>query len=107
MSEPLVKNAADDAENKEAKKREKLNEDQQSNDLRFLLSHLQGRRFFWRLMDRFGLHKHCYHQSGSMQSLLIGQQQDAHYILKQIKSADPNSYLAMFKEEMEGKYNGY
>jgi hypothetical protein len=48
---PHVKNAADESQVNEAKKKVRHTREQELNDVRFILSTPQGRRFVWRYLD--------------------------------------------------------
>lgn len=103
MSE-VVKNAADEDQVRADKKNGKYARDKELNDLRFLMSNIQGRRFLWRLLGRFRVYGSCLNPSGSMVYYNIGQQDAGHFIQSEIVEADQDKYFEMLKEAKEGKF---
>ena len=95
---PLVKNATDEGQIKNAQIKEKLASEKKLNDLRFLLSTEQGRRFIWDLLSNCGIYKESADASGSWTYYKEGRRSIGLSVLAQVVEADPDSYLKMMKE---------
>jgi hypothetical protein len=94
MSKP--RNAADEEKIREEKTRQKLRQDNEDNDLRFLLATDQGRRFIWKLLEMCGVFKSSF--TGSSETFFLeGQRNIGLKLLSDIMRVDPDSYLKMVK----------
>jgi len=96
----MVKNAADPEQVKKAKEKEESKEDRRLNDIRAVLSHIRGRRFFWRYLGICGVYKtsvadeHIIFYNEGMRN--IGLQ-----LLADVNEACPEAYLQMLRENQE------
>ena len=54
-TKPLVKNAADESQVRQAEVKMKLLDEKNFNDLKFILDSDQGRRFMWRVLSECGV----------------------------------------------------
>lgn len=101
---PLVKNASNEDQINSAKTKVKLGRDRELDDLRFILSTDQGRRFVWRVLSRCGVFKISF--TGSSQTFFNeGERSIGLYLLNEVMDADPDSYVKMYvkdKKESEG-----
>ena len=95
---PVVTNAADNNQLSEADLILKLARDRELNDLRFLLSHEEGRRTFWRLLAHCKNFSSCYDSSGSRVYYNVGRQDVGHYVMAEILEANQDSYFLMMTE---------
>lgn len=102
MNQPLVKNAADEEQLKEAKGKVKLNRDTELNDLRFVLSSIQGRRLLWKLLSRCRVFGSIWEASAKIH-YNAGMQDLGHYIQAEIAEASQDRYFEMLTEAKEGK----
>lgn len=94
---PLVQNAADENQVREAAKREKLRIEQASADLKFLLATEQFRRWAW---DHLEFCK-VFHQifTGNSETFFNdGKRVVGLKLLKEITEAAPGAYLQMIKD---------
>jgi hypothetical protein len=91
-----IKNAADEEKIREEKTRQKLRQDNDDNDLRFLLATDQGRRFLWKQLEACGVFKSSF--TGSSETFFLeGQRNIGLKLLSDIMRVDPESYLRMIK----------
>lgn len=97
MHKPLVNNAADEEQLKEAKISLKLTRDTELNDLRFILSHTQGRRFFYRLLEQCKVFNSVWEASAKIH-YNSGRQDVGHFIQAEIVEADQDAYFKMLTE---------
>lgn len=98
-----VKNAADIQQVREAEKKIKFNRRQELDDIKFLLSTIQGRRFFWRLMSHCRVFESIWHPSALIHHN-SGVQDVGHFIQAEIIESDPDAYVRMMTENQ--KSNG-
>lgn len=105
MEESLVKNAADKEQVKKAGSKAQRAREKQLNDIRFLLSREQGRRFLWRCLERCGVYRSSF--TGNSQTFFNeGERNIGLFILDDIMEAAPDAYLLMLKENKGDKENG-
>lgn len=91
-----VKNAADESQIKIEKEKQKFKQDSDDNDLRFLLSTDQGRRFIWGMLEKCGVFKSSF--TGSSETFFLeGQRNIGLKLMSDIMRVDPESYLKMIK----------
>lgn len=96
MSKPLVKNAANENEIKDAEIKVKLLEDQKENDLRYVLASDQGKRFIWGLLEACGIFKSSF--TGSSETYFLeGQRNIGLKLLADVMKTDPEAYIKMYK----------
>lgn len=95
MSKAFVKNASDESQVQNAKIKVKLNDELEINDLKFLLSTDQGRRFLWKLLNKCGIFRVSF--TGSSQTFFLeGERNIGLYVLDLIMQADPDAYTKMY-----------
>lgn len=97
-----VKNAADEAQVKEAEKNAKLGRDQELADLKKILSTDHGRRFVWRLMSHARVFGSIWEQSAKIH-YNAGQQDFGHFIMSDVVEAGPEFLLRMMQESKQGE----
>ena len=98
-----VKNAANPQQVKAAAKKEETQRDRELNDLRHVLSSVQGRRFLWRMLGFCKVNGSVWESSARIH-YNSGQQDVGHHMLAEIIAADEDAYLNMMKESKGGKY---
>lgn len=97
MNQPLVNNAADEEQTGRAKYKEKHKRERELNDVRWVLSTPQGRRFYWRYLEDCGVFKSSF--VGQFQTFFLeGQRNVALKLLADLNDADPNAYVTMLNE---------
>lgn len=97
----LVKNAASEKQVKDAEVKQELKQDQEHNDLLFVLDSEQGRRVLWRVLSYGGLYRSPYHHSGSQQNINIGMGEISRWLLSEIVNVDEQKWLQMQSENLK------
>lgn len=98
-----VKNASDPEQVREAEKKVKFDRKQELDDIKFLLSSIQGRRFIWRLLTHCRVFESIWHPSALIHHN-SGMQDVGHFIQAEIVAAEPEAYVKMMMENQ--KSNG-
>lgn len=97
QKKPLISNAADESQVKNTATKVKLTRDSELNDLRFLLSTSQGRRFFWRFLSHCRVFGSVWEQSAKIH-YNAGKQDIGHFLQAEIVEADQDMYFKMMTE---------
>lgn len=100
---PVVKNAADEGQVKDAEKKAKSQREQELEDVRSLLATQHGRRFIWRYLSACGVFTSSWNHSGSIMCFNEGQRNIGLKLLSDVNEASPDAYLVMMKEAKEGE----
>jgi hypothetical protein len=100
---PLVANAADSQQVRHAGRKEKDRRKAELDDVRAVLSTVEGRRLLWRLMGWSGYLENPSHQRGDMTHQNIGRADAGRFILAEIMDADEQKYLLMQQESWRAK----
>lgn len=97
---PLVTNAANEDQVREAKQKVESLRDQQLNDIRFVMSHPQGRRLMGRIIfDQFKVMGTVFVPGDPHHTSYYSGRQDAgHFLMSEILQADTDGYLKMMME---------
>ena len=90
---------------KEVSAKMKLKRDQELDDLRTVLDLPAGRRVFWRLLEKAGVHKSIM-VTNAFVYYNAGQQDFGHYIMSEIISADDEIFYRMMRENKDSFYKG-
>lgn len=93
----LVRNAADADQVKRASKREQFAREEEMDDLRVVMSTMQGRRFLWERLGKLGVNKSVFVTSSEIY-YRAGRQDAGHQLLADILDADSEGYLLMQRE---------
>ena len=101
MNKPLVGNAADEGQIKEAGNKVKFNRETELRDLQFVLQTRQGRNFLWRLMSHCRPECSAYDPHNGKQSYNIGKIDVGTFIKAEIIQADEESFFKMMREAKE------
>jgi hypothetical protein len=97
MSKPFVKNASDESQIQGAKIKVKLGKESEINDLKFLLSTDQGRRFIWKLISKCGVFRQSF--TGNSQTFFMeGERNIGLFVLDSVMEADPEAYVKMYTQ---------
>lgn len=102
---PLVTNAKNKEQLKEASDKIKLQEKQELLDLQDILKMPCGRRFIWRLLGKSKMFEGIFRQSSEM-AFLAGKQDVGHWLWDEITFADREAVFTMMRENMKEKKNG-
>lgn len=76
-------------------------------DVALVLSSVEGRRFYWRMLERCGIHKSSF--TGNNTTFFNeGERNIGLLLLADLEEADPDAYVKCLKEarKEEAKYNG-
>jgi hypothetical protein len=104
MNQPLIKNAGDENQIKNAKIKENLNAQKETLDMQFILQTEQGRRHLWKLLEYCRIYESSADASGSMTYFKEGRRDVGLFVLNKIMQADPDGFLKMQMEAKKGKY---
>lgn len=98
----MVKNAADPEQVKNAVTKTNLKRDDELNDLRYLLTLPQFRRFVWRLLKFCKVFETIWSPSALIH-YNSGQQDVGHFVTAEVVSADPEALVKMMVENKKGE----
>jgi hypothetical protein len=91
----LLQHDLDDAA--QAERLESLRK-QDTEDLKWLMAHKQGRRIVWSLLSSAGVTRTPWNHSGSVTAFNCGKQQIGLELLARIMEHVPEAYVVMLKE---------
>jgi len=97
MDKPLVKNAASEKQVRQAVHKEESKRDRELNDVRFILSSAQGRRFYWRLLSSSRMFETSF-TGNSTTFFNEGMRNVGLIFMGDLSEADPDAYIKMMKE---------
>lgn len=100
--DPIVQNAADESQVKNAGTKEKRQREKDLDDVRNVLTTLPGRRLLWRYLSECGVFRTSWHPSALIH-FNEGKRDMGLKILADITDADENFLLQMMKENKEKK----
>ena len=101
-----MKNVADKKEVKDASKKDKWKLRQNKDDILYLLSLPQFRRYVWKLLETCSIFASIWRPSAEIHRL-AGRQELGQDILVEITQANPEAFILMMKEnqKQEGEQN--
>lgn len=70
-------------------------------DIKWLMAHKAGRRFMWRVLEKAGVYRSSFNNSGSITAFNEGQRNIGLMLVAEIQDVTPDQYLAMIKERNE------
>lgn len=88
-------NAASEKKVKKMVGREERLAHRQHDDMKYMLSTVNGRRVLWRILEKCGVFRSVHHPSGSQVYYNAGQQDVGHFVLTMILDAEPKKFLDM------------
>lgn len=97
---PLVRNATDKDQLDDAKFTVEERRRQELNDLRQVLSTIEGRRVMWRLMAHCRAFSSVWDSSAKIH-YNAGQQDVGHFLIREVEEADQEAFFQMMKEQKE------
>jgi hypothetical protein len=100
---PLVGNAADKEQVKQAEGKERRGRMREEDDIRSVLSGVQGRRVLWRIMERCGINSTPIGDNDARTNFNCGKQDIGHFVLGEIVEVAPERYLEMMQENQKEK----
>lgn len=90
--------AADPKQVTDAKKRERRLSSERVEDVRWVLSTVQGRRFFWRVLELCGVYSSDESMSTNSEFFQKGKRIIGLTLLRELNEARPEAYLEMVSE---------
>lgn len=103
----MVRNAADEQQVADGKRRERDLRTRELDDIRFVLSAREGRRLVWRWLGGWGLYESPEGLTVEQTYRNIGRNDAARALLKDINDADPEAFIRMQQEvHQEMKHDG-
>ena len=96
-------NASDVKQINEAKKRDRLNQDQAVEDTRWMLGSINGRRFIWKYLEFCGVFRSSWDNSAKIH-FNEGVRNVGLRIIDDITQADPMALANMMKEANDKQY---
>lgn len=100
----MARNAADETQVKEAAAKEKRGRERDLEDLRFLLSTIQGRRFVWRQLSECGVFKSSF-TGNSTTFFNEGRRDVGLKLMADVMESKPEAYLQMAQEAKREETN--
>lgn len=98
MSKPIVTNAANEGQVNQAESKVKFERNQQLDDIRTVISTVQGRRFLWRLLGFCKTFETVWENSARIH-YNAGKQDVGHYLLAEINDAGQEAFFTMMREQ--------
>jgi hypothetical protein len=95
---PMVRNAADAEQVKNARRREKQGRDAELADIRAVMDTPAGRRLVRRLLDRLGLYRQPFDVRDGVTAFNCGEHNAALFLFHEVNDACPDLYMAMLAE---------
>lgn len=93
----VVKNASDPNQVRDAKVKERFSRDRELDDLRVVLSSVQGRRFVWKVLNKAGVFRSSF--TGDNATFFNeGRREIGLMIIADVMDADETAYGRMAKE---------
>lgn len=99
--EPLVRNAADPDQVKNAKARVKRTREREIQDITWVLSTKMGRRFFWRYLEMTGLFRTSMDAAMNRTFFNEGERNVGLRLMADLDEAQPEAFILMKKESKE------
>lgn len=97
-----TKNAADETQVKDADYKVKRGRERELEDVRYVLSSAQGRRFMWRYLNGCGLFESSF-TGNSTTFFKEGERNVGLRLMADINDSNPDAYVSMIKENKENK----
>lgn len=100
--DPTDTQAAEAAQSKEADDHKSARV-QEEEDLKFVMSHQQGRRLMWRLLSKAGVYRTSFSQNGLEMAFREGQRNLGLFLQAEILDACPDRHQQMLKESRDAR----
>jgi hypothetical protein len=97
VNDPLVKNASNEKQIKNAQSKERMVRSRELDDLRAVLGTLAGRRLFWRLLSHCHVFESVWRPSAEIHHL-AGKQDVGHFLMGEVVEADEEFLFQMMRE---------
>ncbi len=103
MEKAFVKNAADESQVKEADYKAKRGRERELDDVRYVLSNVQGRRFLWRYIKECGIFQTSFTGVANTTFFREGEKNVGLRMMADINESEPEMWITMMKENKEIK----
>lgn len=102
MDDPIDLDAQDRAKeaNDEIERVKRLIE---IEDFKWLMAHKQGRRFIWRLLEKYGVFRSSFSTEPLQMAYLEGQRNDGLKLLLDIHEHTPDRYVELLREQKDAR----
>lgn len=97
----MQKNVADEKQIKDARLHERFAKRKEQEDIQFLLSTPQGRRYIWKVLSICGVYRQSAVDSGSWTYFNEGRRSVGLKLLDEVMIADAAAYLKMIDENKQ------
>jgi len=94
-----------DRQRKDSKARERMAEERDERDLRWLMSSRQGRRIAWRLLERAGVTNSSFSTNAMQMAFNEGFRNYGNWMLARIIAVCPEKYPELLKEQADDERN--
>jgi len=101
-NKPLVTNASDETQIKEAGKKIKFSRDQELADIKAVMSTFEGQRFIWRILSKCKAFGSVWEASAKIH-YNSGQQDIGHFLMAEIVEADEQALFKIMKQNLKGE----
>ena len=98
MSGDPFQTEAADAAQKAQIDREAREAKQAVEDIKWLMAHKAGKRIVWRLLDRTGVFRNPFNNSGSVMAFKAGEQNVGQALLAEIMTHCPDAFMSMLTD---------
>lgn len=88
----------DDADNALRAAKANIQRKQQTEDIKWLMAHAQGRRFITRVFERTNYRRTPFNSNGSTMSFNAGMQNIGLWLESEVLDASPDAYMKLLKE---------
>lgn len=99
--EALVRNAADPAQVRDARKRERRSAKRELDDMRAVLATDAGKRVLWRILDHCSPFATALGATDAITNFNVGRQDVGHFLYAQITEASPDAFIAMMRANIK------
>lgn len=96
----LVKNAADEEQVRNAGNRIANGRERDLEDIRYIVSLPEGRRFLLRLLDKCGVYENEFMACPRTEAFYLGQTNIGQFVLGEVLQADVEGYLTIERERV-------
>jgi hypothetical protein len=96
----------DEKEQAAREAQKKIAREQELDDIRWLLSNVEGRRIVWRLLEHAGINKMMFDPDPATNSFKQGMQNEGLWLYAEVIKAAPNFWLLMLKEHLLKTHEG-
>jgi hypothetical protein len=97
---PLVRNAADSSQVRDARKKVRQSAKREREQLRAVLATEAGRAVLWRVVDHCHAFSTALGATDAITNFNVGRQDVGHFLIAQITEASPDAFLTMMRAHL-------